>query len=253
MFNPENPPELQVEAWLNTSKPLTLTKLKGRVVVLVAFQMLCPGCVSHALPQAKKIAERFNPNEVMVIGLHTVFEHQTVMTIEALKAFNHEYRWPFPIAVDKAGDDAYGLPLTMDAYEMRGTPTLLLFDRQGRLRRHYLGQVDDIRISAEIMGLAIEDAEAPREVSIAIERRLAATLVEPEHQHGPGCGHDHSHGHDHHHDHAHGEGGCGGCGCGGGAEGCDGQGGCGGKDHDHNHDHAPVRAAAKPAKAKSKK
>jgi peroxiredoxin len=245
MFNPEKPPELQVEAWLNTNKPLTLEKLKGRVVVLVAFQMLCPGCVSHALPQAKKIAERFSPNEVAVIGLHTVFEHQAVMTIEALKAFNHEYRWPFPIAVDKPGIGPHGLPLTMDVYEMRGTPTLLLFDRQGRLRRHYLGQVDDIRIAAEIMSLAIEDAEAPREVSIAIERRLAATLVEPEHQHGPGCGHDHGHDHDHdhahdhdHHHHAHGEGGCGG-------GNCDGQGGCG-------HDHAPAKAAAKPAKTKKK-
>lgn len=261
MFNPEKPPELQVEAWLNTHQPQTLARLKGRVVVLVAFQMLCPGCVAHALPQAKKIAERFNPNEVMVIGLHTVFEHQAVMTIEALKAFNHEYRWPFPIAVDKAGSGPHSLPLTMDAYEMRGTPTLLLFDRQGRLRRHYLGQVDDIRISAEIMSLAIEDAEAPRDVSIAIERRLAATLIEPEHQHGPGCGHDHSHdlGHDHahhhDHDHTHGEGCCGGGGCGSGAEGCDGKGGCGGQahDHGHDHDHAPVKAVAKPVKAKPKK
>jgi ABC-type nickel/cobalt efflux system permease component RcnA len=184
------------------------------------------------LPQARKIAERFSPDEVAVIGLHTVFEHHAVMTIEALKAFNHEYRWGFPIAVDRPGDNAHGLPLTMDAYEMRGTPTLLLFDRQGRLRRHYLGQVDDIRISAEIMGLAIEDAGAPREVSIAIERKLAAALVEPEHQHGPGCGHDHAHDHDH----AHAEGGDGG----------------GDHGHGHDHEHAPNKAAAKPAKSNKK-
>ena len=190
MFNPEKPPELAVEAWLNTTKPITLAKLKGRVVLLVAFQMLCPGCVSHALPQAKKLAERFSSDEVAVIGLHSVFEHHEVMTIEALKAFNHEYRWPFPIAVDKP-DGKKGLPVTMDAYEMRGTPTVLLFDRQGRLRRHYLGQVEDIRIAAEIMALAIEDADSPRETSIAIERKLAAVIVEPEHVHGPGCGHDH--------------------------------------------------------------
>lgn len=248
MFDPENPPELMVEAWLNTTKPLTLAKLKGRVVVLVAFQMLCPGCVSHALPQAKKIAQHFHEDEVAVIGLHTVFEHHQVMSLEALKAFNHEYRWPFPIAVDKAGESRHGLPLTMDAYEMRGTPTMLLFDRQGRLRRHYLGQVDDIRLSAEIMALAIEDAEAPREASIAIERRLAATLVEPshEHQHGPGCGHDHDHDHHHGHDHqhAHGDGCCGGGGCGSGD--CDGQGGCG-HDHDHSHEHDhPAPVAKKP-------
>ena len=233
MFNPEKPPELQVEAWLNTGKALSLAKLKGRVVVVLAFQMLCPGCVSHALPQARKLAERFDEDEVAVIGLHTVFEHHQVMSIEALKAFNHEYRWGFPIAVDKKGDGAHGLPLTMDAYEMRGTPTLLLFDRQGRLRRHYLGQVDDIRLSAEIMGLAIEDAEAPREVSIAIERKLASVLVDPEHRHGPGCGHDHSHDHEH-------------------GEGCCGDGGCGsGECSSHDHAEAPAKAAAKPKKLKS--
>ena len=55
----------------------------------------------------------------------------------------------------------------MAAYGMQGTPTLLLFDRQGRLRRHYLGAVDDVRLGAEIMALCLEDPKAPREVSMA--------------------------------------------------------------------------------------
>ncbi len=227
MFNPEKPPELQIERWINTKAPPSLAALRGRVVVLLAFQMLCPGCVSHALPQAKKLNQRFNSDEVAVIGLHTVFEHHDAMTVPALEAFVHEYRWPFPIAADKANGRA--LPLTMDAYEMRGTPTLLLFDRQGRLRRHYLGQVDDIRLASEIMGLAIEARNAPREASIAIERTMAAVLIDPqqhEHQHGPGCGHDHSHdhGYDNHHEH--------------------------GPDCDHGHDHDPAAPANKPTKAK---
>jgi peroxiredoxin len=204
MFNPEKPPELQVTQWLNAKSPVTLAGLKGRVVVLTAFQMLCPGCVSHGLPQAKKLVERFASSEVAVIGLHSVFEHHEAMTPAALAAFVHEYRWPFAIGIDKP--DGKDLPKTMAAYEMRGTPTLLLFDRQGRLRRHYLGQVDDMRLSAEVMGLAIEDAAATREQSVSIERRLAAALIDPEaqhnHDHGDhnhahgddcGCGHDHGH------------------------------------------------------------
>jgi ABC-type nickel/cobalt efflux system permease component RcnA len=208
MFNPEKPPELQVSQWLNAKAPITLAGLKGRVVVISAFQMLCPGCVSQALPQAKKLVERFSSSEVAVIGLHSVFEHHDVMTPAALTAFVHEYRWPFAIGIDKP--DGKDLPKTMAAYEMRGTPTLLLFDRQGRLRRHYLGQVDDIRLSAEIMSLAIEDAAATREQSIDIERRLAATLIDPEAAHNHSHDHDHVHGdnccgHDHGpHDHSHG-------------------------------------------------
>ena len=203
MFNPESPPELATTRWLNCKEPVTLKALKGRVVVLVAFQMLCPGCIEHGLPQAKRLRERFNPSEVAVIGLHTVFEHHAVMTPAALEVFQHEYKWPFPIGIDAPDSD--GIPQTMAAYEMRGTPTLLLFDRSGRLRRHYFGKPEDMLLAAEIMAMVIEDKAAPRDVSVAIERKLAAGLAQPAHDH-----HDHDHhGHvhsdacDHGHDHGH--------------------------------------------------
>ena len=98
------------------------------------------------------------------------------------------------------------LPKTMAAYEMQGTPTLLLFDREGRLRRHYFGKPDDIMLAAEIMAMATEDKGAPREQAAGIEKKLAQTLVNPEHDHHH---HDHEHGedcgcgHDHHHHHGH--------------------------------------------------
>ena len=44
-----------------------------------AFQMLCPGCVSHGLPQAKRIQHTFG-DAVTVLGLHCVFEHHAAMT-----------------------------------------------------------------------------------------------------------------------------------------------------------------------------
>ena len=45
-------PDLQVAEWINNDGPVTLLGLRGKVVVLEAFQMLCPGCVAHGLPQA---------------------------------------------------------------------------------------------------------------------------------------------------------------------------------------------------------
>ncbi len=216
MFNPETPPELAVSGWLNAAEPLSLAKLKGRVVVLVAFQMLCPACVEHALPQAKRLRARFNPSQVAIIGLHSVFEHHHAMTPAALEVFVSEYKLPFPVAIDLPDGD--NPPHTMTAYQMQGTPTLLLFDRAGRLRRHYFGRPDDIMLAAEIMAMAIEEKGAARAEAALIERKLASTLIsdEPEghdhaghdHVHGDGCcGHDHSHDHDpghHHHDHDHG-------------------------------------------------
>ena len=243
MFNPESPPELDVVRWINADGEITLAGLKGRVVVLLAFQMLCPGCVEKALPQLRKLAERFNDKEVAVIALHTVFEHHAVMTPAALEVFAAEYRLPFPVGIDRPDGD--GPSRTMAAYEMRGTPTLLLFDRQGRLRRHYFGNPDDMMVAAEIMALGIEARDAPREQAIAIERAIHATLRDPSHAHGHShdhhhgdgcCGHDHAHDHDH--AHAHGEG----CSHGQG-EGCGGE-GCCRNETPHDHEPAPAAPAA---------
>jgi len=148
-------PELDVVQWFNSEEKLTLAGLRGRVVVLHAFQMLCPGCASAGLPQAKKIASVFPRSEVVVIGLHTVFEHHEAMTPVSLAAFIHEYRLGFPIGVDRPGGDG-PLPHTMAAYGMRGTPSLMLIDRAGIIRRHAFGAEDDLKIGAEIALLMAE-------------------------------------------------------------------------------------------------
>ncbi len=142
-------PELQALRWFNAPTPPTLDALRGKVVVIEAFQMLCPGCVSHGLPQAQRVRRLFAEEQVAVLGLHTVFEHHAAMTEVALEAFLHEYRIDFPVGVD-APSDAGPIPRTMAAYGMRGTPTLLLIDKQGRLRRQFFGQVEDLVLGAEI-------------------------------------------------------------------------------------------------------
>lgn len=150
-------PPILASEWLNTSDPLTLQALHGRVVAIECFQMLCPGCVSHGLPQAMRIAQTFRPEDVAVIGLHCVFEHHAAMTPVSLRAFLHEYRIRFPVAVDRAGENG-PLPQTMAAYALEGTPTLLLIDRKGRLRARHFGSVPDLALGAEIMMLVQEDS-----------------------------------------------------------------------------------------------
>jgi len=148
-------PAIHAARWLNAAEPLTLERLRGRVVLIEAFQMLCPGCVSHGLPQAQRVRETFGETDVAVIGLHSVFEHHDAQTPLALEAFLHEYRIGFPVAVDAPGEDR-GLPRTMAAYGLQGTPTLVLIDRQGRRRVQHFGHVPDLRLGAEIMALIAE-------------------------------------------------------------------------------------------------
>lgn len=153
-YHPEAPP-LQVSQWLYVPTPLTLESLRGRVVLLEAFQMLCPACVSHSLPQARKVRQLFAEKDVTVIGLHTVFEHHDVMTPAALDAFVREYRLTFPIGVDRPAGST--IPATMRDYQMQGTPTTVLIDRQGRIRMSHFGVIDDLALGAAIGQLAAED------------------------------------------------------------------------------------------------
>lgn len=152
-------PPWQVSEWFNSDAPLDLAALRGKVVVLHAFQMLCPGCVSHGVPQAERVYRRFPKDDVAVVGLHTVFEHHAAMTPVALKAFLHEYRITHPIGVDTA-EPGNTTPVTMRRYAMQGTPTLILIDRAGHLRLQHFGQAEDLAVGAEVMRLVTEDAPA---------------------------------------------------------------------------------------------
>lgn len=67
---------------------------------------------------------------------------------DALKAFLHEYRIAFPVAVDRP--IGAGLPATMSRLGLRGTPSLLLVDRAGDIRLQQLGQIDDLALGAMV-------------------------------------------------------------------------------------------------------
>lgn len=245
MFNPESPPEFTTSRWLNSDKKISLKEHRGKVIVVAVCQITCPGSVKYGLPQAMRVRKAFTEQEVAVIGLQMTFEKFDEQTPEKVQAFLSDSGIEIPVGYDKLnGED---LPQTMRDYDLQGTPAILVFDRQGRLRRHYLGAVDDLRIGAEVMGLLMEDVKSPREMSIAVESKLHAALTDPEehhHHHEGGCCGGHGHDHDHDHQHAHGEGCCGGHGHDhhghehhshdhghdhgkAGKDGCDGQGGCG--------------------------
>lgn len=165
-------PEWKTSHWFNTPRPLSLQALRGKAIALYAFQMLCPGCVSHALPQAKRLRETFPGSELAIIGLHTVFEHHEANSPATLEAFLHEYRINFPIGIDALSAGG-GIPQTMQAYAMHGTPTLILIDAKGRLHRQFFGHVPDLRLGSEIANL--------------LQRDTMETLPLVEHDHGAAC------------------------------------------------------------------
>lgn len=139
--------ELDVSEWVGTPPAATMADLRGQVIAIEAFQMLCPGCVTHGLPQAARLHRAFG-RDVVVLGLHTVFEHHEVMGVDALRVFLAEFRIPFPVAVDRPR--GLGLPMTMERLGLEGTPTLLLLDREGDVRFRGLGAVDDLAVGVAV-------------------------------------------------------------------------------------------------------
>ncbi|KAB2684372.1 redoxin domain-containing protein [Brucella tritici] len=159
-------PPLTVSTWLNSDQPLNISDFAGRILIIEAFQMLCPGCVSHGLPQVQRIAQIFPSDKVAVIGLHTVFEHHEAQGTEtALSAFAAEYKLKFPIGIDK---QVSRIPVTMTAYEMQGTPTLIVVDQKGVRRFQHFGHVDDLLLGSIIGSLIGERPKAVGDTQTSI-------------------------------------------------------------------------------------
>lgn len=142
--------ELDASGWVGHETPLT--SLRGRVVLVEVFQMLCRGCVANAIPQVQRVCQTLP--DVAVVGLHSVFEHHAAQGPQSLRAFLYEYRIGFPVAIDRS--DGESIPVTMRAYGLQGTPSTLLFDRAGQLRLHAFGTLSDIALGAYLGALLSE-------------------------------------------------------------------------------------------------
>jgi len=142
-------PELAVSTWFNTPEPLSLEALRGRVVLLHAFQLLCPDCVAQSIPQIQRIERVFAKTDLQVVGLHTVFEHHEAMWPVTLEAFLHEYRIASPVGVDMA-DGQSPIPVTMRRYGFRGTPSSVLIGRDGSILHQTFGVEEDLAVGARI-------------------------------------------------------------------------------------------------------
>lgn len=148
-------PAWQVSQWFNCRYSLNLEQLKGKVVVLHTFQLLCLGCVSHGVPQAERVHRMLAGDDLIVVGLHTVFEHHAAMTPVVLEAFLHENQISHPIGVD-VHQTGNPIPLTMSRYGLRGTPSLVVIDRAGRIRMNEFGRVDDLLLGSVLGRLIAE-------------------------------------------------------------------------------------------------
>ena len=142
-------PELVGRRWLNTGgHDLSLSELRGRVVLLDFWTFCCVNCL-HVLDELRPVEERF-PEELVVIGVHSPkFEHEGEPA--AVEAAVERY------AVGHAVLDDPEL-VTWQAYTARAWPTLVIVDPEGYLVASMSGEGHAPGIASLVEELVAEHA-----------------------------------------------------------------------------------------------
>jgi len=77
-------PNLSVSKWVQGLET-NIDKEKDNVILVEVFQVNCPGCFMHGIPQAIEIYQKYRKEGVTVLGLATAFEDFDKNTIENLE------------------------------------------------------------------------------------------------------------------------------------------------------------------------
>jgi thiol-disulfide isomerase/thioredoxin len=114
-------------AWLNSSGPLTLRDLRGKVVLIDFWTLCCINCI-HVLPDLAKLEKKY-PNELVVIGCHSA-KFNNERNSESIRKAILRYEIAHPVVNDADMK-------IWRSYGIRSWPTLVLIDPEG----YYVGYV----------------------------------------------------------------------------------------------------------------
>ncbi|MBA2475009.1 MAG: cytochrome c biogenesis protein DipZ [Actinobacteria bacterium] len=132
----EQPLEFRgISLWLNTAggKPLSLAKLRGKVVLVDFWTYSCINCL-RTLPHLKAWDAAYRKDGLVIVGVHSpefAFERVPSNVRSAVRRLGVRY----PVALDNAF-------ATWNAYHNQYWPAEYLIDRGGELRRTHFGEGD---------------------------------------------------------------------------------------------------------------
>lgn len=131
------PPELPANTRALDGSPVTLTALRGKVVLLHFWTFACGNC-EHMLPSYAAFDGKYRARGLRVIGVHTPeLAHERDMG--RLRTFVAEKRIGWTVVPD-AGY------LVWDAFGVRAWPTCFVIGRDGKILASFVGDesADDI-------------------------------------------------------------------------------------------------------------
>ncbi len=77
-------PNLHVSSWVQ-GMPTNIDNEKGNVVLVEVFQVNCPGCFIHGIPETIEIYNKYREKGLTVLGLATAFEDFDKNNLENLQ------------------------------------------------------------------------------------------------------------------------------------------------------------------------
>ena len=204
--------DLDVDEWIN-GKTTNISNELGRPILIKVFQVNCPGCFTHGIPEVLKIIKKFPDSPLVVWGLATAFEDFHLNNLGNLKKLmdsgevvgetyavlnrdgllhNNQLKYsiPFPVAwdnvvsynpsdylmaaqqiIEKDFPQFESFPVknqkliskqiitylkqkkfearTFETYQLKGTPSTLLIDKNGILRGNWFGTGYDLEKEVE--------------------------------------------------------------------------------------------------------
>ncbi|CAM1342429.1 TlpA family protein disulfide reductase [Tenacibaculum amylolyticum] len=123
-------PEWELTSIFNNKVP-ALENYKGKPLLILFFNLGCPGCKGRALPYANRVVVE-NGEHINVIGIHSRFEGPEYHIEDYIKA-KEEFYIRFPFFEDENDTN------TFRKYEAGGTPHWILVDQEGNLAYSIFG------------------------------------------------------------------------------------------------------------------
>jgi peroxiredoxin len=106
---------------------VTLSSLRGQVVVINLWASWCPPCRAE-MPAIQAVYERNRSRGLEVLAVNTTFQDREA----AAEAFVQEFGLTFPIPLDLTGE-------VSRQYQLRALPSTFFIDREGVIRKVVIG------------------------------------------------------------------------------------------------------------------
>ena len=128
-------------------KPLSLSQLRGKVVLVNFWATTCTTCVSE-MPDMVNTYKTYAPRGYEMVAIAMDYDRP-----DWVLSFAQKHALPFTVALDLEGKAAAAFG------GVRLTPMSFLIDKNGRIVQQYLGVPDFARLNTLVDGLLNEPAK----------------------------------------------------------------------------------------------